>query len=173
MKLPLQVINLFAGPGVGKSTTAAGLFNLMKNRGHRVELVTEFAKDLTYARDWESRKNQLYMLGVQDQRLRRLVGQVDWAITDSPLPLGLAYAGEEYGRWFREATLGAWGRYHNRNVFLHRAKPYAGYGRDQTETEAESLDIQIQLLVGRLCHDLIRLRGDEEAPHQIAFQLGL
>ncbi len=44
----LKVINLWAGPGAGKSTTAAGLFNLMKIRGYNVELVTEFAKEMVY-----------------------------------------------------------------------------------------------------------------------------
>ena len=44
----MKVINLFAGPGTGKSTTAAGLFYKMKSKGYMVELVTEFAKDLVY-----------------------------------------------------------------------------------------------------------------------------
>lgn len=176
-KLPLKVINLAGGPGAGKSTTAAGLFNLMKNRGHRVELVTEFAKDLTYARDWETRNNQLYMLGVQDQRLRRLVGQVDWAITDSPLYLGLVYASEEYGGWYSEAVWGAFRRYDNHNVALQRVKPYAAYGRDQTEEQARELDFQL-LRVARQASAstdfvLMHLPGDSEAPHQIAYQLGL
>ena len=40
----MKVINLFAGPGAGKSTTAAGLFHLMKIAGMNVELVTEFSR---------------------------------------------------------------------------------------------------------------------------------
>jgi dephospho-CoA kinase len=34
----MRVINLAAGPGAGKSTTAAGLFNIMKLKGLKVEL---------------------------------------------------------------------------------------------------------------------------------------
>ena len=44
-------VNLFGGPGIGKSTTAAGVFNLLKLHGIETELITEFAKDLV----WEER----------------------------------------------------------------------------------------------------------------------
>ena len=39
------VINLFGGPGCGKSTTMARLFADLKARGYNVEMVSEFAKD--------------------------------------------------------------------------------------------------------------------------------
>ena len=38
------VVNLFGGPGCGKSTTAAWLFNQLKERGINCEYVTEFPK---------------------------------------------------------------------------------------------------------------------------------
>jgi ATP:corrinoid adenosyltransferase len=67
----MKVINIFAGPCAGKSTTAAGLFYLMKVSGYNVELVTEYAKDMT----WEGRHNilgdQLYILAKQNRRLER------------------------------------------------------------------------------------------------------
>ena len=39
------VINLFAGPGVGKSTTAARVFAELKLKGVNCEMALEFAKD--------------------------------------------------------------------------------------------------------------------------------
>lgn len=42
------VVNLFGGPGCGKSTTMARLFADLKTRGLNVEMVSEFAKDLVY-----------------------------------------------------------------------------------------------------------------------------
>ena len=57
--LPLKVINLWSGPGGGKSTTAAGLFNIMKHMRLDVELVTEVAKDRVYAKDFQTLGNQL------------------------------------------------------------------------------------------------------------------
>lgn len=44
-------INLFAGPGTGKSTTAAGVFFEMKRSGMSVEYVTEYAKSLVFSKD--------------------------------------------------------------------------------------------------------------------------
>jgi adenylate kinase family enzyme len=44
-----KYINIFGGPGAGKSTTAAALFAEMKRRGMNVELATEVAEDREYA----------------------------------------------------------------------------------------------------------------------------
>lgn len=145
-KLPLRVINLWTGPGAGKSTTAAGLFNLMKNQGLSVELVTEVAKEFTWQKDYGSLQNQLLLLALQDQRLRRLVGQVKWAITDSPLPQGLAYCTEEYEDWLPITVEGAHSRYDNYDILLYRKKPYVAAGRLQTESAALALDLEIASL---------------------------
>jgi hypothetical protein len=64
----MKVINLWAGPGAGKSTTAAGLFFLMKLTGRRVELVTEYAKEVVYDQDPTRIKNQLLILAKQCSR---------------------------------------------------------------------------------------------------------
>ena len=82
----MKVINLFGGPGVGKSTAAAGLFYEMKKRQLSVELVTEYAKDMV----WENRQNilddQIYIFAKQQRRIARLRDHhIDWVITDSPI----------------------------------------------------------------------------------------
>lgn len=41
------VINLFGGPGAGKSTTRAGLFHLMKLHGMNCEEFLEWVKQKT------------------------------------------------------------------------------------------------------------------------------
>jgi ATP:corrinoid adenosyltransferase len=62
------VISLFAGPGAGKSTSAAYLYAHLKNRGVNSELVREYVKD----RAWEERQigtyDQIYFLGKQVRR---------------------------------------------------------------------------------------------------------
>ena len=177
----LNVINLWAGPGAGKSTSAAGLFNLMKLAGLRVELVTEFAKDLTYQRDYGSLTNSLLLLGEQDQRLRRLVGHVDWALTDSPLPLSTAYATPEYGDWFAGAVEGAYSRYTNWDFLVIRTKDYQWYGRNQTASEAVLLDNVIANTFFNFTEDeegidgvrAWEVVGDAHAPYRIAERLPL
>ena len=42
------VINLIGSPGTGKSTLASELFSKMKWKGHDVELVSEYAKELIH-----------------------------------------------------------------------------------------------------------------------------
>ena len=171
MTISLKVINLWHGPGAGGSTTAAGLFNIMKVRGHKVELVTEVAKDLTWEHSWKTMENQLLLLGLQDQRLRRLDGQVEWAITDSPLPLGIAYMTKEYQPWLELAVWDAYDRYQNFDVLLDRTCQYRRDGRSQTHQEALGLD----LVVGELWRDAwdedadhaVRIEGGFAAPHQI------
>jgi predicted ATPase len=59
----LKVINLYGGPGTGKSTTAAALFALMKREGYNVELVTEFAKDLVWTERNKELGDQIYIFG--------------------------------------------------------------------------------------------------------------
>lgn len=167
--LPLKVINLWAGPGAGKSTTAAGLFHFMKLKGENVELVGEAAKDATWEGNLSVLDHQLFLLGIQDIRLRRLVGQVEWAITDSPIPLGLLYARQpEYGPWFREASLGAFNRYDNYNVRILRAKAYSTVGRNQDAAQAQALDRAVSyLLEETLQVNPLQVWGNEAAPLRI------
>ena len=40
------IVNLLAGSGAGKSTNAARLFAMLKDRGIETELVTEYVKDM-------------------------------------------------------------------------------------------------------------------------------
>ncbi len=56
-----NVVNLFGGPSAGKSTTAAGVFALLKLHDLRSELVTEFAKDLTWEKREKTLNNQYYI----------------------------------------------------------------------------------------------------------------
>ena len=86
------VINLFGGPGCGKSTTMARLFADLKARGYNVEMVSEFAKDLVYEQRQETMKDELYIFAKQHHRLFRVNDKVDVIITDRPLLLTNIYA---------------------------------------------------------------------------------
>ena len=55
------IVNLFSGPGAGKSTTAAGLFYKLKKQGVNCELVTEYAKHVTWRGNFSTLKNQVYV----------------------------------------------------------------------------------------------------------------
>ena len=146
----MKVINLFAGPGVGKSTTAAGLFYKMKSKGYKVELVTEFAKDLVYQESFFRLKDQLMILARQNHKLWVLKDKVDYAIVDSPLLLSQHYFqdnGDYSEKLFKDVVLDTYNRYDNLNVFLKRnikEHPYQQYGRSQTLEEAIEIDNSIK-----------------------------
>jgi len=86
-----QVIDILGGSGLGKSTTAAGLFYYMKLKGINCEQVTEFVKKLA----WEGKRitplDQLYTMGQQTQSEALLYGKVDYIVTDSPILLSAMY----------------------------------------------------------------------------------
>ena len=42
------VINLFGGPGVGKSTMCASIFSKLKILGFECEMATEYVKDIVF-----------------------------------------------------------------------------------------------------------------------------
>ena len=164
----MRVINLFAGPGSGKSTTAAGLFHFMKLKDYKVELVTEYAKELTYDKRHDILADQLYVLAKQNRRLERLKGQVDFAITDSPLLLGLIYTRDDYlEETFNSLVIDLFNTYDNINFYINRVKKYKTYGRNQTELEAIKKDHEIfeMLRKENITHRIVA--GDAEAPHNI------
>lgn len=141
-------INLFAGPGTGKSTTAAGLFYEMKTNNEKVELITEYAKELTFGKDYVKLSDQLLLLGEQHHRMFRLKDQVDYVIHDSPFVLGMVYASDEFIplKEFEELILKMYHRYNHINIFLKRTPEHAyqKYGRNQTLEEAIEKDNKIK-----------------------------
>lgn len=164
-----KVINLFAGPGAGKSTTAAGLFYLMKTKlSHKVELVTERAKELVYEGRYEDLADQGALLEEQEARQARLVGKVDYIITDSPLLLGLLYCRGQFATTpFMDRVKQAFNSYDNINFLIERVKPYQPYGRRQSEDSARWLDRQAWSMLAALDIPFKRIPGDESAPHTI------
>lgn len=134
------VINLFGGPGTGKSTGAAYIFSQLKLKGYDCELVTEFAKDKVWENNKEVFKNQFYITGKQSFKISRCNGKVDIIITDSPILLGAIY---EDSKKFKAAVLEEFNKYRNLNFFIIRQKEYNPNGRNQTEEEAKLIDEKI------------------------------
>lgn len=143
-----KYINIFGGPGVGKSTVAASLFASMKKMGLSVELVTEVAKDFV----WEDRATTLtiqpYITIKQFRNLVRLKGKVDYVITDAPILLGCMYA-DRYAPTLPVSYKQFIVDLHRQelnpsiNIVLRRSFEYDQTGRYQTEEEAKELDADI------------------------------
>jgi len=151
------IVNLFAGPGTGKSSTAAGLFSELKWRGHTAEMALEFAKDKVWERSTAVLDNQIYIFGKQHHRIWRLRDQVEVVVTDSPLLLSLIYGAENTSKQFHELVLHEHDRLRNLNVFLERLKDYDPKGRLQTEEQAKGIDEQVQVMLDEADEDYIVL----------------
>jgi nicotinamide riboside kinase len=165
------IVNLFGGPGSGKSTTSAGVFHKLKLNGVNCELVTEFAKHLTWKKDYNSLGNQVFVFGKQHDRMFHLKDKVDVIITDSPLIMGLAYC--DYSRVspsFEKFVVDEFTREdsENVNIFLNRVKKYVPIGRSQTEDEAKEKDSSIKDLL--ISHNIPfdSVDGDSNAHNIIA-----
>ena len=140
----MKVINLFGGPGTGKSTIAAQLFVDLKILQLNCELVTEFAKDLTYDESIRVMDNQIWIFANQHQRMYRLQDKVDYLVTDAPLFNSIIYSGKgDDHKSFHNFVLHEFNRYDNLNVFIERSTDYRQEGRYQNEREAIDVDNEV------------------------------
>ncbi len=161
------VVNLFAGPGAGKSTTAAVVFAELKYRGEiSCELLTEAAKD----RFWEGTLNnvddQLFIFARQLYELRCILGKVDVVVTDAPLLTSLVYqvtTSTAFETFVREVI----DQHDNLNIFLQREKAYSKVGRSQNLAGAKVLDEKIWNLLGGFDIPFTKLIANRTAPSQI------
>jgi hypothetical protein len=160
------IVNLFGGPGSGKSTTAAGLFHKLKINGINCELVTEFAKHITWKEDFNTLKNQIYVFAKQHDRMFHLKDKVDVIITDSPIIMGLSYCNWDLmSRSFEQFVVDEFNRDDavNINYFINRVKEYNPSGRSQTEEEAKDKDMEIKTLLDKYNVSFEAIDGDEQA----------
>jgi nicotinamide riboside kinase len=143
-------INLFGGPGSGKSTTAAWLFSELKRRLVSVEHVNEYVKAWAYAKRSVDPYDQVYIMAKQMQyEYRFLKNGIKNVITDSPVDLSIVYSPthlkpalklmvETYNRDFDYL-----------NIFLCRGnKPYVAEGRYQDKERAVEIDNKILQEIG-------------------------
>ncbi len=141
------VINLVGGSGLGKSTSAAGLFYHMKLKGQDVELVSEFAKRMAWKGEAITPLNQIYVLGQQTQSESLLYGKVNTIITDSSLLLAGIYD-LYYNN--RKSTLETVTDFIKRSEITHRYyllqrhKPFISKGRYETESQAKEIDLLVK-----------------------------
>lgn len=143
------VINLFGGPGCGKSTIAAELFAILKKQGYEVELVTEYAKDKVWEESYKTLENQIYVFSKQLHRMWRLKDKVQFIITDSPLLLSIIYD-KDKNKDLKNLIITKFNSFDNINVVINRSTVYNQNGRYQNEEQANEIDKEIkELLISR------------------------
>lgn len=140
------VVNLYGGPGCGKSTTAALIFGELKKRGINCEMALEYAKDKVWEESLKTLDDQIYIFGKQLHKLWRLKDKVDVIITDSPLLMSMLYD-KENSSPFRALILEQYKKFDNMDFFIERSTSYEQSGRLQTKEEAEALDAKLLSII--------------------------
>ena len=137
------VVNVFGGPGVGKSTLSAQLYAYLKTEHRDVEYVNEFAKELVYENNLDALEDQVYIFGTQLHRLRGAVQHNQIVICDSPLLLSAIYNSDTSPHLI-DLVLDMHRQFNNINIFLKRSTyPYSMKGRVHSLTQSISIDNQI------------------------------
>lgn len=168
----IRRINIFGGPGVGKSTMAAYIYSYFKMNHYRIELVQEFVKSWAYEGKTISSFDQLYLFSrqvrMEDIALRN---GVDLIVTDSPIYLSACYA--MMSKFCRHESLTQLAKefddiYPSINLLINRGNKYDIHGRYQDEKEAIEIDSviisyldhnNIAYTVIKNCHDAVSTIG--------------
>lgn len=166
-----KVVNLYSGPGVGKSTTAAAVFAELKYCGVNCEYVQEPAKWASWERRGEKYfKDQVYLFAEQNWKFGILKDEVDIIVTDSPLFLGDVYKQIDFAfPSLRSMMVEAWKLYDNLDVFLVRDlnRGYNTAGRSQDEAAAIEKDHQVKTLLDTVLPHYKTLEFSRDTPNQI------
>ncbi len=154
------IINLYGGPGTGKSTTMALVYAGMKLRGQEVEMAPEWVKIPVWAGNLDVLEDQLYITAKQNHILNRLYGRVEIIVTDAPLLQGLVYC---QNPTFQEVIRESARCYRNEHVFLSRVKPYRQRGRVQDEKKSRQIDRQVMEMLDNEVDSYVTIPADENA----------
>jgi hypothetical protein len=133
------LVNLFGGPGTGKSTMMAHLFSELKFQNIDCEMAPEYAKEIVWEESHKRFDSQLLIMGEQFHRINRLYGKVDVIITDAPLLNFLLFIDPSLPT-YQKLVVEEANKFNHINIFLKRVKPYNSNGRYQSEDEAKDMD---------------------------------
>lgn len=88
-----RTLNLFGGPGIGKSSIASGITYKLKKNHITCDNPYEFPKLLAWDENKEAIKDQFFIAGNQHRGIAKSYGKVDYIVVDSPILFSLVYTG--------------------------------------------------------------------------------
>ena len=141
-----MIINVFGGPGAGKTGSAWEIASELKKRNLHCEYVPEYAKECVYD-GTISTVTQTEIYAEQKRRIDVLVGKVPFVVTDSPIILsGIVYAENEPAE-FRQQALADFNSYENFNFIIRRGDHFEKVGRIHNEQQSKQLDADIKQIL--------------------------
>lgn len=152
---PTKVINIIGGPACNKSLFSSAIILNMNLRKKVVEIIPDYAKLLVWQKNFDALKNQYNVAQRQFEMLNLLDGQVQYLMTECPLPQMLYY-NEHYADNIcdvtktKKAILDWYHRHDNINVLVERGdKKYVHTGRFQDEQQARDIDRSLREILIR------------------------
>ena len=151
-----KLINLFGGPGIGKSGIAAGLTYELKRKHISCNNPYEFPKKLAWDKNYPAIQDQLYVFANQHRGIAECYNKVDYIIIDSPVLFSTiyhsyytkGYPAEFYGDSFHQMVVDLHKRYDNINILLERAD-------GQHNSEERFQDLKQSLEIDKLCKKIL------------------
>ena len=151
-----KLINLFGGPGIGKSSRAAGIFQKLKKKHISCNNPNEFPKTVAWDNNIPAIKDQLYVFANQHRGIAQSYGKVDYIIIDSPILFSKiyhsyyteGYPAEFYGDSFHKMILELHNKYDNINILLERAN---GVHNDEERFQ----NYEESLMIDKLCKKVL------------------
>jgi len=166
------IINVYGGPGVGKSTSAAYLYYLLKAAGANTEMVREYVKGWAWENRAFSAYDEIYFLGKQVRHESMLFGKVDWIVTDAPVYMTAYYASlycsPQLAHGISQAAQAFYKQaeedgHQHLHLMLTRTKAYQADGRYQTEDQALSIDNGVREMLSKFKVSIINCKPEEES----------
>jgi len=122
------LINLFGGPGIGKSGIAAGITYKLKKNHISCNNPYEFPKTIAWDNNLPAIKDQLYVFANQHRGIAQAYGKVDYIIIDSPILFSTiyhtyyteGYPAEYYRQPFHDLVVDLHNQYNSINILLER-----------------------------------------------------
>jgi hypothetical protein len=137
-------VNLFGGPGVGKSTLACLLYAELKKQYIETEYLSDTARTLILEGNIKGVENNIYLFGLQLHELSCAYEVSQVVICDSPMLLGAIYR-----PWVSDVLpdliLEQHNKFNNLNILLARGDvDYSEVGRMHSLVESIQLDRDIE-----------------------------
>lgn len=151
LKRASVVVNVFGGPGAGKTTAALEIAAGLKKDGYTAKYVDEVASELIADGKLHmldgTLEHQRHVHGEQLARQRRWEGRVDFVVTDSPPLLSALYV-RDHDPVFNKEMIDAHKAQENFNLYIERGPGYSESGRIHNRAEAIEIDGRIKAYLG-------------------------
>lgn len=175
-----KIINLFGGPGIGKSSISAGLTYNLKKRHITCDNPYEFPKLLAWDENYSAIADQLFVLANQHRGIVKSYGKVEYIILDSPILLSLTYKtyydkngideypSNLYGETFDKLLIEMNSKYDNINILLQRTDGlHSNVERYQNLEESKQLDKEIEGTLQKYNLPYHKIKVDEDTVENI------